>query len=201
MSLFDTAALRGNSVYLLPLCHEDKEVLKTLARDELIWEFTRTLIIDDDFDRQFGEYFDLAIRLPETGNQTFVVRRISDDAIIGMTRVYEVNQKERRLEIGHTWYIPAVWSLVYNKECKLLLLQYIFEKLKFNRVQFNVAHQNIRSQRAVEKIGGVKEGILRKHMIRNDGTRRDTVVFSIIDDEWPEKKKKLVQLIAEYATA
>jgi RimJ/RimL family protein N-acetyltransferase len=201
MSLFDLAALRGHSVYLLPLRSRDKEKLKPLARDERIWEFTKTLLIDEHFDRQFDDYFELAIRLPETGNQAFVIYCVSDDAIIGMTRTFNIDPKERRLEIGHTWYIPSVWSQVYNKECKLLLLQYIFETLKFNRVQFNVAHQNIRSQRAVEKIGGVKEGILRKHMVRNDGTRRDTVVFSIIDEEWPEKKKRLLQLIAGYATA
>jgi RimJ/RimL family protein N-acetyltransferase len=113
-----------------------------------------------------------------------------------MTRMYFVDSKDKRLEIGHTWYIPAVWGKVYNKECKLLLLQYVFETLGFNRVEFRVAHQNIRSQKAVEKIGGVKEGVLRKFAIRNDGVRRDTVVFSIIDDEWPEKKEKLLQLIA-----
>jgi N-acetyltransferase len=201
MPLFDPAALRGHSVYLLPLVAEDKKKLKPLARDERIWEFTKTLIIDDQFDQRFDDYFATAIRLPETGNQAFVIYRAANDDIIGMTRAFNIEPKEKRLEIGHTWYIPAVWSLVYNKECKLLLLQYIFETLRYNRVQFNVAHQNIRSQRAVEKIGGIKEGVLRKHMIRNDGVRRDTVVFSIIDEEWPEKKKDLLQLIARSPTA
>jgi RimJ/RimL family protein N-acetyltransferase len=198
MIFFDPAALRGKSVYLEPLRPQDKELLRPLARDERLWEFTKTLLIDDTYDRQFDDYFDLAIRLPETGNQAFVIHRTSDEAIIGMTRAFLVEPKEKRLEIGHTWYIPSVWARVYNKECKLLLLQYIFETLKFNRVEFKIAHQNIRSQKAVEKIGGVKEGVLRKHMIRNDGSRRDTVVFSIIDEEWPEKKVKLLQLIAGY---
>ncbi len=196
MISFDPAALRGQSVYLQPLLLSDKEILRPLARDERIWEFTKTLLIDDHFDLQFDDYFSLAMRPPETGNQAFVIRSVSDGAVIGMTRTFMIEPKERRLEIGHTWYIPSVWGMVYNKECKLLLLQYIFETLKFNRVEFKVAHQNIRSQRAVEKIGGVKEGVLRKHAIRNDGSRRDTVVFSIIDEEWPEKKRKLLQLIA-----
>ncbi|MBD0296659.1 MAG: GNAT family N-acetyltransferase, partial [Flavisolibacter sp.] len=94
------------------------------------------------------------------------------------------------------WYIPEVWSKVYNKECKLLLLQYAFETLSFNRVEFHVAHQNIRSQRAVEKIGGVKEGVLRKHGYRADGSLRNTVIYSIINDEWPQKKDHLLGLIA-----
>jgi RimJ/RimL family protein N-acetyltransferase len=201
--------LRGRSVYLEPLDEKYREILRGLAKDERIWEFTKTLLIDENYDDQFDEYFNLALRLPETGGQAFVIRMaeealpggkgepIKENPIIGMTRMYFVEPKDKRLEIGHTWYIPAVWGKVYNKECKLLLLQYVFETLGFNRVEFRVAHQNIRSQKAVEKIGGVKEGVLRKFAIRNDGTRRDTVVFSIIDDEWPEKKEKLLQLIAQ----
>lgn len=196
MISIDPNDLRGKSVYLEPIRPADKETLRSLAKDERIWEFTKTLMIDASYDKQFDEYFELAIRLPETGNQTFVIRRVSDQAVIGMTRTFMIDPKEKRLEIGHTWYIPSVWGKVYNKECKLLLLQAIFERLQFNRVEFKVAHQNIRSQRAVEKIGGVKEGVLRKHAIRNDGTRRDTVVFSIIDEEWPATKQRLLQLIA-----
>ena len=112
-----------------------------------------------------------------------------------MTRYYDIDEKNKRLNIGYTWYIPEVWGKVHNKECKLLLLQYAFEHLRFFRVEFRVAHQNIRSQRAVEKIGGLKEGVLRKFTIRNDGSRRDTVVFSIIDDEWPEKKQRLQEMV------
>lgn len=197
MIRIDPNDLRGQSVYLEPLRPADKETLRGLAKDERIWEFTKTLMIDASYDKQFDEYFELAIRLPETGNQAFVIHRVSDQAIIGMTRTFMIDPKEKRLEIGHTWYIPPVWGKVYNKECKLLLLQAIFERLQFNRVEFKVAHQNIRSQRAVEKIGGVKEGVLRKHAIRNDGTRRDTVVFSIIDEEWPATKQRLEKLVAE----
>jgi RimJ/RimL family protein N-acetyltransferase len=98
--------------------------------------------------------------------------------------------------IGYTWYIPSVWGKVFNKECKLLLLQYIFEALHFNRAELRAVHQNIRSQKAIEKIGGVKEGVLRKHGYRNDGSIKHTIIFSIIDDEWPGAKEKLLQLIA-----
>lgn len=196
--------LRGRSVCLVPLDEGNREVLRGLAKDERIWEFTKTLLIDENYDDQFDEYFNVALQLPQTGGQAFTIRTVEADAvigkegtIIGMTRMYFVEPKDKRLEIGHTWYIPAVWGKVYNKECKLLLLQYVLETLKFSRVEFRVAHQNIRSQRAVQKIGGVKEGVLRKFALRNDGTWRDTVVFSIIDDEWPEKKEKLLQLIAE----
>src|SRR5262249_41121159 len=129
--------------------------------------------------------------------QAFVIRAVVDGRILGMTRFLNIDRKERRLEIGHTWYLPGVWGHIYNKEWKLLLLQLALETLGYNRVEFRVAHQNVRSQKAVEKIGGIREGVLRKHMIRNDGARRDTVVFSIINDEWPETKRRLQAMIAE----
>jgi RimJ/RimL family protein N-acetyltransferase len=179
--------LRGKYVYLDFAKESDREVLRPMAKDERLWEFTKTLMVTDTYDAQFDAYFDAALATVSEG-QAFVIRRVSDEAVLGMTRVHSVTYRDKWAEIGHTWYLPEVWGQVYNKECKLLLLQYLFENLGFLRVQFRIAHQNIRSQRAVEKIGGIKEGVLRKHAIRNDGSRRDTVVFSIIDDEWPEKK-------------
>ena len=131
------------------------------------------------------------------GQQSFVIRSAADNAVIGMTRLYEMNEKEKTAVIGYTWYTPAVWGKVYNKECKLLLLRYIFEELKFNRAELRVAHQNVRSQKAVEKMGAVKEGILRKHGYRSDGSIRNTVVYSIIDDEWPAAKETILGLIAK----
>lgn len=196
---YDTDAapcfLKGQTVFLQPAREEDRELIRPLAKDPRLWEFTKTLMINDTFDIQFDAYFDEALRLPELDGRAFIIRSIDDDAIIGMSRFFNVAWRDKRLEIGHTWYTPDVWGKVYNKECKLLLLQYAFEQLHLHRVEFRVAHQNIRSQRAVEKIGGIKEGVLRKFTIRNDGSRRDTVVFSIIDDEWPEKKEKLQQMV------
>ncbi|MDP4151663.1 MAG: GNAT family protein [Bacteroidota bacterium] len=198
---FDPRALRGKWVYLEPLREEYRETIRPLARDERIWEFTRTLMINETYDAQFDKYFDEAMGLPALSGQAFVIRATAGGDIIGMTRIFHVELKDKRLEIGHTWYLPEVWGKVYNKECKLLLLQYIFETLHYNRVEFRVAHQNIRSQRAVEKIGGFKEGVLRKYTYRNDGTIRHTVLFSIIDEEWPEKKERLQRLVATESVA
>jgi RimJ/RimL family protein N-acetyltransferase len=191
--------LRGQSIYLSFATEADREDLRPLAKDDRIWEFTRTLMVTDTYDTQFDEYFNLALATVKEG-QAFVIRRTDSDAIIGMTRIHSYTPKDKWAEIGHTWYLPEMWGQIYNKECKLLLLQYLFEKVGLCRVQFRVAHQNLRSQRAVQKIGGVKEGVLRKHGFRNDGARKDTVVFSIIDDEWPEKKAALQTLIASYAS-
>lgn len=194
----NTSALKGKHVYLELLNPSHEAELKLLAKDERLWEFTKTLLINDSYDDQFRRYFNAALD-PNymSGQKSFVIHLTSNNAIIGMTRFYKIDELNKRLSIGYTWYIPEVWGKVHNKECKLLLLQYIFEVLHFNRAEFEVAHQNIRSQKAVEKIGGVKEGVLRKHSYRGDGSTRDTVVFSIINDEWPSKKEKLLQLISE----
>jgi N-acetyltransferase len=192
----DTTLLKGDHIYLELLRPEHIGVLKILARDERLWEFTKTLLIDDTYDEQFQAYITTALDPSAVdGQQAFVIRATADDAIIGMTRFYAITPKDKRLAIGYTWYIPAVWGGLHNKECKLLLLQYAFETLGFNRVEFHIAHQNIRSQKAVEKIGGAREGVLRKYAIRPDGSIRHTVIYSIIDEEWPEKKLHLLDMV------
>jgi RimJ/RimL family protein N-acetyltransferase len=195
---FNICKLRGDHVYLELLLPTHREVIRPLAKDERIWEFNKMLPVDESYDKAYDEYFNTGLdKNALSGQQTFVIKTAKDDAIIGMTRLYEINPKEKSILIGYTWYIPSVWGKVYNKECKLLLLLYIFEEMKFNRAELRVAHQNIRSQKAVEKIGAIKEGVLRKHGYRNDGSIRHTVVYSVIDDEWPETKEKLIRLIAE----
>jgi N-acetyltransferase len=194
----DISQLRGRHVYLELLLPEHRDIIRQLATDERIWEFNKMLLIDEDYDKMFDAYFDSALdKTVLGGQQSFVIRQVKDDTVIGMTRLYEISEKNKLATIGYTWYIPSVWGGVHNKECKMMLLQYIFETLQFNRVELRVAHQNIRSQKAVEKIGGIKEGVLRKHGYRNDGSLKHTVIYSIIDDEWPVAKEKLLQLITE----
>ena len=192
----DINLLKGEHVYLEFLLPEHIEALRLLAKDDRIWEFTKTLLIDEQYDQRFDDYITLALDRNALEKQiAFIIRRKTDDAIIGMTRYYGIDEKQKRLNIGYTWYIPSVWGKVYNKECKLILLGYAFEQSGFNRVGFEVAHQNLRSQKAVMKIGAIKEGELRKHAIRPDGVFRNTVIFSIINDEWPQTKKHLIQLV------
>jgi RimJ/RimL family protein N-acetyltransferase len=192
----DISLLKGEHVYLEFLLPEHIEALRALAKDDRIWEFTKTLLIDEQYNQRFDDYISLALDRNALEKQVaFIIRRKTDNAIIGMTRYYGVDEKNKRLNIGYTWYIPSVWGKVYNKECKFILLTYAFEELDFNRVGFEVAHQNLRSQKAVIKIGAIKEGELRKYALRPDGAFRNTVVFSIINDEWPEKKERLQQII------
>jgi RimJ/RimL family protein N-acetyltransferase len=190
--------LRGQFIYLELLQPEDVPQLKTLAFDARLWEYTKTLLINETFDAQFDKYIATAFDPRNTGMQiSFVMRDAVTNNLIGMTRYYKIEPSQKRLSVGYTWYTPAYWGKVHNKECKLLLLQYAFDELHFQRVEFEVAHQNIRSQKAVEKIGGVREAVLRKHGLHADGTIRDTVVFSVIDDEWPATKSQLQEMIEQ----
>ena len=192
----DVSYLKGEYVYLEHLHPEHIATLNELAKNERIWEYTKTLLINETYEEQFEKYIAAALDEKFTGGQrSFVIHETKTDRIIGMTRFYKLDPSQKRVSVGYTWYIPDVWGKVHNKECKLLLLQYAFETLEFQRVEFEVAHQNIRSQEAVKKIGGIKEGVLRKHGLHADGTVRDTFVFSIIDEEWPEKKRLLEQMI------
>ena len=197
----DVSKLRGQYVYLECLQPEHISQIKPLICDERLWEYTKTFLVNETFDEQYENYIQAALDPRFSGMQvSFVIRQATSNAIIGMTRFYRIEPAHKRLSIGYTWYTPSYWGKVHNKECKLLLLQYVFEELKYQRVEFEVAHQNLRSQKAVEKIGGVKEAVLRKHGLHADGTVRDTVVFSIIDDEWQETKKKLQELIKTQKT-
>lgn len=191
----DLHLLKGRHVYLQFLSEAHRDVLRPLARDERIWEYTRTLLLTETYHQQFDNYFDEALTFATRGAQTFAIVSAADDGVIGMTRAYDLDRRVKKITIGHTWYIPSVWGQAHNKECKLLLLTYMFETLGLERVEFKVAGQNIRSQKAVEKIGAVREGALRRYSIRNDGTPADTVFFSILAGEWPERKGRLIAMI------
>jgi RimJ/RimL family protein N-acetyltransferase len=177
------------------LTEQYREALRPLAKDERIWEYTRTLLLTDTYDQQFDKYFEEALATANTGGQAYAICDAVSGAVIGMTRVYDVDQRVGKATIGHTWYTPAVWGKVHNKACKLLLLTYLFDTLRLARVDFKVAGQNIRSQKAVMKIGALPEGVLRRYSLRNDGTPADTHFFSILGEEWLEKKQKLQELV------
>jgi N-acetyltransferase len=192
----DYLKLKGQFVYLEALQPSHLPLIKPLVKDERLWEFTNTLIINDSFDEQYDKYMAVALDPMGTGNQySFVIRKTDNKDIIGMTRYYFHEPENKRVAIGYTWYVPEVWGEVYNKECKLLLLDYGFNELDLNRVEFHVAHRNVRSQKAVSKIGAKHEGILRNYAIQADGSIRHTYVFSIIKEEWPETRKHLVALM------
>jgi RimJ/RimL family protein N-acetyltransferase len=111
--------------------------------------------------------------------------------IIGTTRLLEISPEDRKLEIGVTWLATQYWGSGANTECKYLLLEYCFETLKANRVQFRAKSDNARSRRALEKIGATFEGVFRKDKIEPGGEARNTAFYSIINDEWTDLKPRL----------
>ncbi|WP_347219927.1 GNAT family N-acetyltransferase [Chryseobacterium sp.] len=190
--------LEGAHVELIPLEQEHFEELYAAASDKDLW----TLIPTDGSDKTiFYKNYEFALSEREHGNQyPFIIRDKKTRKLIGSTRFFEIYPADRKLEIGWTWITKDFWGTSVNLECKLLLLTYCFEVLKTNRVQLKTKDNNFRSRKAIEKIGGVFEGILRKDKIQSDGTTRNAAYYSILDDEWTSAKQKIEILIKEKET-
>ncbi len=127
----------------------------------------------------------------------FVVVHLASGRVAGATRYLNIMPNDRGLEIGGTWYGSEFQRTAVNTECKYLLLKYAFESLGAIRVQLKTDSRNLRSQKAIERIGGVKEGVLRNHMILPDGTIRHSVFYSILDSEWEGVKRRLDDYLAK----
>ena len=124
-------------------------------------------------------------------NMSFVIVRRSGERVVGLTAYLDIHPKDRWLEIGGTWLMPEAQRTPINTECKYLLLRHAFETLGCVRVQLKTDGRNVRSQHAIERLGAVKEGVLRKHMLTRGGYQRDTVMYSIVDTEWQSVKARL----------
>ena len=124
-------------------------------------------------------------------HQPFAIVSRSNGEFIGATHYMDIVIEHRRLEIGSTWIRKDFQGTAVNSRCKLLLLNYAFDVLRLNRVSLKTDILNTRSQRAIEAIGATKEGVFRRHMVRRDGSLRDTVYYSFIAEEWPQKRKAL----------
>ncbi|MDN3655086.1 GNAT family protein [Ferruginibacter paludis] len=184
--------LQGQTVNLIPLEEMHFPVLEQLAKDERIWQFYP--FDGTDSSRILSV---LTTALAERNVETrfpFVIVHKAENKIIGSTSLLDLQPKNLKLEIGSTWLHPDYWATPVNLECKLLLLTHCFEKLNTARVQLKTDENNVRSRKAIEKIGGQLEGIFRNDMLRDNNTRRNSAYYSIIQEEWPEKKIKLAEL-------
>ena len=184
----NSVVLTGRFVQLEPLDEQHCDGLRAAADDERIWAHTLVDARGPGFERWFDE---ARTRLAAGQQLPFAVRRLADQALVGSTSYFDPAPQHRRLEIGGTWYVPATWGTVINPECKLLLLTQAFETLGMNRVELCTDLRNTRSQAAIAKLGAVKEGVLRNHMVTQGGRIRDTVMFSIVVSEWPRVKEGL----------
>jgi RimJ/RimL family protein N-acetyltransferase len=186
--------LTGRWVRLEPLAESHREGIRGAADDERIWKHTLVAARGDGFD----PWFEYVLSLAQSGRQVpFAVRRLADATLVGSTSFLDPSEHHKRVEIRSTWYNPAVWGSVVNAECKLLLLAHAFDVLGVNRVAFVTDVRNERSQAAIAKLGAVREGVCRAHMISQGGRIRDSVLFSIIAPEWPAVRERLAARVAD----
>jgi N-acetyltransferase len=186
--------LEGRHVRLEPLLRRHAEDLFEIGKDETIWPYMSRPPLKSVPDTQ--GWIDQALGEAATGTQIpfAIIERASGKAI-GSTRYLDIRRNDRGLEIGWTWIGTAFQRTTVNTECKYLLLRHAFEELGAARVQLKTDLRNLRSQRAIERLGAVREGVLRKHMVLWDDFIRDTVYYSVIESEWPEVKRRLEDLL------
>ncbi len=185
-----SVTLEGTHIRLVPPDFKYEKELLQAAQPNEIWDYIAT--VPGQTQPEMHAWIQQAI--DDTANSSriwFIVVRKSDGCAIGATSYMDIHVRNRGLEIGGTWITPATWRTPINTECKYLLLRHAFETLGCLRVQLKTDGRNVRSQKAIERLGAVKEGILRKHMITRTGYVRDTVMYSIIDTEWQAVKERL----------
>lgn len=186
--------LSSDRIRLRKLTIEDSEDLVLAALDGELWNLPFTVVPSA---KTISEYINHALEGYRAGTVLpFVVEDTRTGKIIGSTRLWKIDRKNLKLEIGSTWYSKS-WQRTYaNTEAKLLLLKYAFEELNCVRVQFTTDVLNEKSQNAILRLGAKKEGIVRNERIMPDGRKRNSVRFSIIDEEWLQVKESLIKKLS-----
>jgi len=189
VSWIEPVTLRGRHATLEPLAREHHEGIRRAASDGELWRLWYTSVPSPE---KTAGWFDIAFDMRDRlGALPFAVRDNATGDVVGSTRYFNVDAPNRRLEIGHTWYSRRAQRTAINTECKLLLLTHAFETLGSIAVEFRTHWFNQASRAAIARLGARQDGVLRNHQLMPDGSRRDTVVFSIIDAEWPAVKRHL----------
>ena len=183
------ATLEGNGVRLEPLTRDHAEALAAAARDGNLWELFFTSVPEPENTKK---YIEDALKGQERGDMlAWVVRDLKTNSIVGSTRYHDIIPAADRVEIGYTWYAQRCQRTHVNTTCKLLLFEYGFEKLHCKVIGLRTDNYNFRSQRAIEALGAKKDGVIRHHWPRRDGSIRDTVMYSVLATEWPDVKRHL----------
>jgi RimJ/RimL family protein N-acetyltransferase len=189
LAFIEPITLKGAIATLEPLAREHEAALAKAAADGELWRLWYTSVAHPD---KTVEYIATALdQRARLDAMPFVVRQNATGDIVGCTRYFNVDVANRRLEIGHTWYAKRVQRTGVNTECKLLLLGHAFENLRCIAVEFRTHWFNHASRTAIARLGAKQDAVLRNHQLLPDGSKRDTVVFSIIDGEWPAVKRHL----------
>mgnify|MGYP001401723049 CR=1 FL=1 len=198
MNRIDPGILSSDTVELRPMDESHFAELESIAKDKSIWQY---YTLDGSNHERFRKALESAMFEKKKGIQfPFVIFHKKHRRLVGSTRFLDIQLNNKKLEIGWTWLQPEFWATSVNPECKLLLLTYCFENLRLYRVQFKTDENNLRSRSAIEKVGGKFEGILRNDMLRDDGTKRNSAYYSIIEEEWPIAKMNLKKQLIDIAS-
>ena len=191
------ATLEGHGVRLEPLSTEHETGLREAAKDGRLWELWFTSVPEPE---QTRAYIESALQQQAKGDMLpWAVRDLKSGDIVGSTRYHDIVAGADRVEIGYTWYAARCQRSFVNTECKLLLMQHAFEALGARLVGWRTDNFNFRSQRAIEALGAKRDGVLRHHAARRDGTVRDSVMYSVLAAEWPDVKRHLALRLARGA--
>ncbi|MDD2879574.1 MAG: GNAT family protein [Rhodoferax sp.] len=193
MAFVEPVTLNTRGITLVPLALEHEAGLRAAAADGALWDIRVTSVPEPENTRK---YIDDALAMREAGNRfAFAVVEADSGKVLGCTSFHDILPAVKRVEIGYTWYAKSVQRSHVNTTCKLLMLTHAFEALDCHVVGWRTDNFNFASQAAIERLGAKKDGVIRGHALRRDGTIRDTVMYSLRQGEWPEVKAQLLYLL------
>ncbi len=197
MAFVEPVTLRDRGVRLEPLALSHEEGLRSAAADGELWKLRITSVPEPQDTRA---YIEAALKMREDGNRfAFAVVDDATGKVLGSTSYHDIVPAVKRVEIGWTWYRKSVQRTHVNTTAKLLMMGHAFDTLGCHVVGWRTDNYNFASQRAIERLGAKKDGVLRGHALRRDGTIRDTVMYSMRSGEWPEAKAQLLYLLERHA--
>lgn len=197
MAFVDAVTLRADGIALVPLSLDHEAGLRAAAADGELWKLRVTSVPAPDETRA---YIETALQMRAEGHRfAFAVTREHSGEVLGSTSFHDIVAAVKRVEIGYTWYARSVQRTQVNTTCKLLMMGHAFDTLGCHVVGWRTDNFNFASQRAIQRLGAKKDGVIRGHALRRDGTIRDTVMYSMRAGEWPEAKAQLLYLQSLHA--
>jgi len=197
MAFVEPVILQGRGLLLEPLALSHEAGLVAAAADGELWKIRVTSVPEPQDTRA---YIETALKMREEGSRfAFAVIDEATGRVLGSTSYHDILPAVRRVEIGYTWYAKSVQRTHVNTTAKLLMMGHAFDQLACHVVGWRTDNYNFASQRAIERLGAKKDGLIRGHALRRDGTIRDTVMYSMRAGEWPEARAQLLYLLEQHA--